>query len=113
MNNKIKNIYIVSIFGIYAITSCSNQLVVKDKTDQTITDNIKIIKTNRSSNSLYKNIRNINGGEKLIFHFNLNSDQPHPNTTKNRNNAKKTVMSDYTIQADNYQLAVKKLPHRN
>lgn len=115
MNNKRKKVFInmALILGILAITSCSNQLTAKGETDNVINDNSKIVNNEQTVSSIYKNLKDINGGKVLVFHFNLNSSHPHPNNTNNRNNAKNTVVSDHSLQADNHQLAIERLPHRN
>lgn len=115
MNNKGKNVYInvALILGVFATTSCSNQLTAKSNSDNLIDENSKIVKDDKNTPSLYRNLRDINGGNILVFHFNLNSVQAHPNQTNNRNNAKNTIITEHTIQADNHQLAIKRLPHRN
>ena len=115
MNNKKGKVFIkmALILGILAITSCSNQLTAKGETDYIIHDHSKNVNDEKNIPSIYKNLKDINGGKVLVFHFNLNSSQPHPNNTNNRNNAKNTIVSDHSLKTDTHQLAIERLPHRN
>jgi hypothetical protein len=111
MNKRLTTYFIATILLVTATSSYAKQITSAKETETKVNDSI--ITKKKDNSPLYKNLRDINGGEKLKINFNLNSKAPHPNTTKNRNNSKNTIISDHTIKTDFGKTPGVKLAHRN
>ena len=110
---RIKVNMLITFILIIVTSSCSQQFAATKNNTSLKQDSLKIEQTKNNVPSLYRNLKDINGGKKLKVDFNLSSSTPHPNTTKNKNNAKNTVLSDHTIKSQFSKPVGVKLVHRN
>lgn len=110
MNNKVKRFgsFLTSIFGLFLSISCINQFSITTNSIESTNDSLKA----SSSEPLYKNLKNINEGKNLVFHFNVIKNKNQENSSR-KNNAKKNTLTEETIHSNPKQLAEKKLPYRN
>ena len=68
--------------GIFLTLSCSIQSSVQTRT---------------TTNTMYKNLKNINRGENLVFHFNLDSNKNVLNQATNIKNAKQHSINNENL----------------
>lgn len=99
---KIFNCYIIFIVVFFFTISCANHHSFPSKTNLTKAETIQ----DSTFRPLYRNLKNINEGKNLIFHFNLSTHKPLNDSIK-ENNAKKNTITRHSISANFKQLAEK------